>query len=163
MRNIFVSILFLFLAACGGGSDAAAPTTAKVSIATTGTIPAGKVLVGAGVTIDLPTGVTPKLDANGTVDTSVITPSGVMLNAATVLTPIYTPASGATPGSLSFALASTAVGGFDSGEIATVSLQLAGGTTATAASFTLSGVSLIDGQGASVAGMGATVSGVTLQ
>lgn len=162
MRYIFVA-MFLFLTACGGGSDSAPSTTAKVAIATTGTPPAGKVLVGAGVTIELPAGVTPKLDANGAVDSSVITPSGVMTNAATVLSPVYTPANGATPGSLSFALASTAVNGFGSGEIATVTLQLANGAAPTAAGFPLSGVSLIDSNGGTVAEMGATVSGVTLQ
>ncbi len=170
MRYIFVSILLLLVAACGGGSGGdvqpttanVTPTTASVTLATTGTQPIGKVLLGIGVTIDLPTGVAPKLDANGAVSVSVITPSGVMFNAATVLAPVYIPASGATHGTFSFAMVSSAVGGFGSGEFVTVSLQLAGGATATTGSFPLSGVSLIDSNGATVAGMGATVSGVTL-
>ncbi len=165
MRYIFVSLLLLVLAACGGGGDSVQQPTAKVIIATTGTPPVGKVLVGAGVTIELPAGCTPKLDANGAVDSSVITPSGVMANAATVLTPVvYTPATGTTLGTLSFGLASTAPNGFGGGEFVTVTLQLANGAAPTVASFLpLSGVDVRDASGATVIDMGATVSGVTLQ
>ncbi len=135
MRKLFTLLIIpiLLLAGCGGGGGASvnnSATEAKVTLSTQGTIPTGRALAGIGVTLQLPAGVTPKLDASGGVDSSVVTPSGVLANGATVLTPVYIPASGTTPGSLSFAMASSAATGFGSGEFATVKLKVAAGTTA---------------------------------
>lgn len=126
---IFFIISLLFVAGCGGGSVGTTggsnneAATYKVTLATEGTL-AGS-LAGIGVTLQLPTGVTPKLAADGSVDSSVVKASGVMANNASMVPPEYTPASGTTAGTLSFVLASTAAKGFGIGEFATVTLNVA--------------------------------------
>lgn len=128
----FFIITLLFLSGCGGsggGTPTVQPTIARVTLATQGTLPTGE-LSGIGVTLQLPPGVTPALAANGSVDSGVVRPSGVLANNASPAIPTdYIPANGATMGTLTFVLACNPPDGFGIGEFATVTLNIAPGTT----------------------------------
>ncbi|MGB9081239.1 MAG: hypothetical protein WCD00_08060 [Desulfuromonadaceae bacterium] len=130
----FIIITVLLLSGCGGGgggggTPSVQPTIARVTLATQGTLPTGE-LSGIGVTLQLPAGVTPALAANGSVDSSVVKASGVLANNADLVIPTYyTPATGTTPGTLVFVLASQPPNGFGIGEFATITLNIAPGAT----------------------------------
>lgn len=129
--GFYISTLLL-LAGCGGGgggTPGVQPAIAMVTLSTQGTLPTGKALSGIGITLQLPTGVTPAMAANGTIDNGVVKGSGVSANDSILGIPTsYTPGSGTTPGTLSFVLASSAADGFGIGEFATVTLNIAPGT-----------------------------------
>lgn len=126
MLKIYVVFMLsvLFLSGCGDNGNQTAGTT-KVTLATQGTLQTGKALSGIEVTLQLPVGVTPKLAADGTVDSSVVKASGVLADSAGLFAPTYTPAAGASPGTLSFVLYSnsTSPAGFGTGEFATITLN----------------------------------------
>ncbi len=132
MQKIYVLFIatFLFLAGCGGdgggtNSGSSGATTYKVRLATQGTLTAGP-LTGIDVTLQLPTGVTPKLAVDGVVGSSVVKASGVLVdNASQNIQTYYTPASGTKAGTLNILLTSTAANGFGIGEFATVTLNKA--------------------------------------
>lgn len=128
----FIIITLLFLSGCGGGgggTPTVQPTIARVTLSTQGTLTTGE-LSGIGVTLQLPAGVTPALAANGSVDSGVVKASGVLANSADPVIPTYySPANGTTPGTLVFVLASQPPNGFGIGEFATVTLNIAPGTT----------------------------------
>lgn len=124
-------IITLLLTGCGGSGGGAGiqPTVATVTLATQGTLPAGKALSGIGITLQLPSGVTPAVAADGTVGSGVVKASGVSANDGSQSIPTYyTPGSATTPGTLSFVLASSVADGFGIGEFATVTLNIAPGT-----------------------------------
>lgn len=119
-------ITLLFMAGCGGNSDnGSGASTTRVTLATQGTLPAGKALSGIDVTLQLPTGVTPAVTANGAVDINVVKTSGVLVNNASLFTITYYPASDTEPGTLNFVIYSTDADGFGIGEFAVVTLNKA--------------------------------------
>lgn len=162
VNSVFVIFMLTLLAACGGGGGStepsAAPSTAVIKLNLTGTLPSNTAIAGVGITITLPANVTPEL-ANSIVAASVVTPSGTFAG-GTQTSPVYSAASG----TIQLALVNSADAGVtDVGEVATVTLQLANGVAPTDASFSLASVNVIDTLGNPIAGMGAVVSGVTLQ
>jgi hypothetical protein len=68
-----------------------------------------------------------KLATDGTVDPTVVVPSGVLAGSASALGPVtYIPAVGTTKAKLDFTIASTAVAGVGEGQYVTVNFVLAG-------------------------------------
>ena len=131
MKKIMMActaILMFFMYGCGSSSSSPAqPTSAVLKLSTTGTLPTGTSLSGIGVAIDLPSGVSVSTDATGAVSSGVVTASGVAV-AGSIATPLYTPATGATPATLKFVLVSTSASGFGAGEFATVNCKIAPGS-----------------------------------
>lgn len=107
----------------GGGGTAAAPETTprqvvlKLSSSETTTAP----MAGLGVTVVLPAGVAPSLNADGSVAASTIAVSGAAAP-GTALAPLYTPAGASSKATLQFALVTSKPEGFGAGEFATVAL-----------------------------------------
>lgn len=144
MRIILAGCLTLLVsvfAGCGDSGTSPAtvqpaivqPTTAVLKLSSQGASPA---LAGIGITVKLPAGVSVKTTADGAVDSSVVTVSGVAVPGS-VATPVYTPATATTPGTLRFVVASTAAGGFGVGEFATVTCAIAPGSFPMATDFGL--------------------------
>jgi hypothetical protein len=169
LPGIAFSLTLLIFAACGGGggSDGGASTaykTATLKINLNGDL-AGKAIAGAGFTLTLPDNVTPTA-VNGTVATSVVTPSGTFDGSSIAPIVTYTPVAGTTPGTVQIVVSNSVDAGVTTvGEVATVTLQLTNGAVPAAANFALDTVpvTVIDTLGNSVAGMTASVAGVTLQ
>jgi uncharacterized repeat protein (TIGR02543 family) len=139
-------------------------TTATLKINLNGDL-GGKAIAGAGFTLTLPANVTPTM-VNGAVATSVVTPSGTFAGSTIAPVVTYIPAAGTTPGTVQMVISSSVPAGVTTvGEVATVTLQLANGAAPVAANFILNSVpvTVIDTLGAPVAGMTASVAGVTLQ
>jgi hypothetical protein len=166
-RIILTLICALTLTACGGGggggSAPTAPTKAILKINLTGTLPTNFAMSGLGMTVTLPANVTPEL-ANGVVATSVVAASGTYAGGAPT-TPVYVAASGNSLATLQLALANAVPSGVTTvGEVATVTVLLAGGAVPTTSSFVISNVTVIDTLGNSNStAMGATVASVSLQ
>jgi len=137
-------------------------SSAKVTINLTGTLPADTTIVGADFTLTLPANVTPLLN-NGSVDASVVTPSGTFAG-GTNLAPVYTHATVTTAGTIKVTLANASQLGITSvGEIATITLQLTNNATPSVANFSVAtDSSAIDRRGDVITGMSAAVSSVIL-
>ncbi|MFZ4855062.1 MAG: PASTA domain-containing protein [Desulfuromonadaceae bacterium] len=139
------------------------PSTAMLKINLSGDL-AGKAITGTSFTVTLPANVTPAM-VGSAVATSVVTPSGTF--AGNTISPVvtYTAAVGATKGTLQIVLPSSLVAGVNTvGEVATVTLQLANGVAPVVADFNpLAAVSATDILLSPIAGISATVVGVTLQ
>jgi len=165
--SIVFAMMILTLTACGGGGDSSTPTAqvkteATLKLSLTGTLPADTAIAGAGFTITLPASVTPEI-VNNSVASSVIIPSGTFAGGIQI-PPVYTAATAAAPGKIQLTLVNAVVAGVTQvGEVATVTLQITNGVMPSAASFSVSGVNVIDARGNPVVGMGAVVSGVLLQ
>lgn len=172
MKRFLFGMIFILtlpiLAACGGASTsntaAVAYTKATLKINLSGNL-GGKAIVGAGFILTLPAGVTPAT-VNDVVASSVVTPSGIFEGSSIAPIVTYNPAAAATPGTLQIVVPSSALAGVTTvGEMASITLQLSNGAAPTAADFALNSaaVNVIDTLGNSVAGMMASVAGVTLQ
>lgn len=144
----------------GGGTNAPSQRVAALKLATSGTPSA--LLAGIDITVTLPSGVTPALNSDGTVATTVATVSGVAAP-GTMLAPVYTQASGTVKGTLRLAMASSITAGFGAGEFATVSCVVATGSTPAQSDFTLSGFNPIDVNGSTATGLTAAVANLTVQ
>lgn len=162
---ICASALVIF--GCGGGGGGGTggdskqepdpvATTAAVKLFSEGTLPAGTSLAGIGITVNLPAGMTVKTDSDGKVVEGTVAGSGVTAGKATLAEPDYTPASDTAPAKLSFVLAGTEAEGFGTGEFATVTCDLAAGTTPQATDITLSDFKPVDLRGGAVAGLTVT-------
>jgi hypothetical protein len=176
VRSVIILTTLCLLAACGGGggsnSSSSTPTptpdptptptpiqqtTAALTLSATGATSVA--LAGVGVTIVLPTGVTPKLNSSGEVDSSVVQVSGAALPGTSLA--VYLPATTTNKGKLTLAVASSSQTGFIGGNYALVTLQIAQGTTVSQSDFNLTGFSAIATSGATVTGytpgFGATI------
>ncbi|NTV49702.1 MAG: hypothetical protein HGB32_02645 [Geobacteraceae bacterium] len=160
-RYLLLILITSLLAACGGGGGGGAaptPRTVTLKLSTTGTPSTS--MVGIGIKITLPSGVTPALNADGSVAASVVAISGVVESGA-VITPVYVAASGATLGTLQFAVATSAAG-FNAGEFATVVLNLSASANPVLADFILSNFNPIPELGVPVTGLTAVVASSTI-
>lgn len=161
MNKISMVSLTMFLAAtlfaaCGGGGGGGGrqgPTTAVLTLSTEGTPTS---LIGVGVTVVLPSGVTVKTDSNGDVDSSVVTAGGVAAGQATILA-VYTAAT-STPASLSLVVSST-TSSFSVGQFAIVHCDVHSGSPK-ASDFTLTGFDPLDLHANTISGLTATFSAV---
>lgn len=164
MKRIFHAVVLtmslLMLSACGDSTSNTTPsvnTSATVKIALSGDL-AGKAIAGAGFTITLPANLTPAV-TNNAVAATVVTPSGTFAG-GTQTPPVYN----AAAGTIQIVLANNASGGVvTTGEVATITLQLANNAAPTIAQFPLSDITVIDTLGAPIAGISAIVTGVTVQ
>jgi hypothetical protein len=140
-----------------------AKTTAIITINLAGTLPASTGISGTTFTLTLPANVTPKT-TNGVVDSGVVAVSGTFAG-GTQTPPVYTAATATVPGTISVTLANSATDGvMQAGEVANITLQLANGAAPTAASFNVSGVSVVDASRYNtISTMGVGVASVTLQ
>ena len=161
INSVLLILTVASLAACGGGgSSNPALGTATVKLATSGT-PSAR-LAGIGLTITMPDGVTPLLNADGSVVSSAVTLSSVAAP-GTVLTPVYTAANGSSKATLKFALASSAPNGFGVGEFVIITGSVRAGIVPTQADFSLSGFDPVDVGGSIATGLTVAVVSVVVQ
>lgn len=167
MKQVVVIAGALALFGCGGGGGGTAGeggkttvnvpvTSAVLKLSTEGSLPSGTSLAGIGITVNLPPGLTVKTDSSGKVEAGSVAGSGVTAGKAMTAEPDYTPPTANVPGKLTLVLASTEPQGFGTGEFATVTCDVAAGTTPKATDFTLSGFSPVDLRGAAVSGLSVT-------
>jgi len=166
LKHLLHAFFFLavsLLTACGGGGGdtTAQPTTATLKLSTSGTLASGTSLAGIGISVVLPSGVTVKTNADGSVASGKVVVSGVAAPGS-FAPPIYTPANGTTPAKLSFVMVSNASAGFGTGEFATVVCDIAAGSDPKTTDFTLADFKPVDLKGAAVSGLTANVT-VTMQ
>lgn len=166
LKYFLLGLTMAVVTSCGGGGSSSSTNTppppatshtATVKLATSGT-PSAQ-LAGVGVTLVLPSGVTPALNTDGSVATSV---SGVAAPGS-MLAPIYTPATDTAKGTIRFVLASKITAGFGAGEFATITLVVAPGYNPSVSDFATSGLATIDVRGNSATGLTATVTGLSVQ
>lgn len=169
IRYVLLAATICFLAACGSGDGGDATTSndqvtsariATLKLTTSGTASAS--LAGIAVTVTLPDGVTPSLNADGSVAATVEAVSGVAAP-GTVLAPVYTPASGTTKATLRIVLAANTTAGFGAGEFATLTLSVAAGAAPAQSDFVLSGFNPIDVNGNTATGLAVGVSNLAVQ
>lgn len=165
MPGIIFALLLLLLAGCGGGTAVETPgtiyTKAIIKVSLSGDL-GGKAIAGVRFTLTLPANVTPEM-VNAAV--AAVKPSGTFAGGIQT-PPVYVAATATTPGTVQIAMANTTESGVTvAGEVATISLLLTNGVVPVVADFALNSVpvTVIDTLGNTVAGMTATVSGVTLQ
>lgn len=128
MLAVLAVTILPMLAGCGdSGGDSSMPTAAVITFSSQGILNAGNGVRGFTATIELPAGVTAKTGTGGSVDTTVVVPSGLLGGSNGTMGPvIYTPATTTAKGTLNFSLLSTAAAGADVGEYATITLALSG-------------------------------------
>ena len=145
-------------------ADSVVKTTATLKINLTGTLPASTSIAGADFTLILPTNVTPAL-TNGSVATTVVTPSGLFAGSSITPQIVYTAATLSTLGTLHITVANSVNSGVTQiGEVATIVLQLSNGALPTLSNFTLTATSATDATYYSViTGISASIASVTLQ
>jgi hypothetical protein len=144
IMKLFMTIMTLTLAGCGGGGSSdgvntpapavpAAKTTAVLKIGTQGTLGAGVSLYGVGVIVTLPTGVTVVTDSSGNVAASAAVVSGVATGGG-MATPVYKPATATEKATLKLIVAA-AGSGFGTGEFVTVTCNLPTGNSLQSSDF----------------------------
>jgi hypothetical protein len=139
----------------------ARPTAGVLRLLTTGTLPAGTLIGGIDVTVELPAGVTVKTQAGSTGTTvlpadGVVTVSGEAAKAAgiTISLASFTPASGTTPATIKFAIgnvnaAAGAVSGFALGEFVSIKCDVdPSASFPTTGAFRVLAISVIDSSNA---------------
>lgn len=170
-KYIAVSLALLIMSACGGsdGSGGGAtggsnPTSAKLKIYLTNTLPAYTAFSGMDFTITLPENVTPR-NTNGTVDTGILTPLGGFTGSTLAPLITYSAAAPPTLGTIRVILTSSIPAGINQlGDVASITMQLTNGATPTVGSFALSSVSVFDAALYNhISGMGALIASVELQ
>jgi hypothetical protein len=146
------------------------PAGGTLRLSTTGTLPAGILIGGIDVTVELPAGVTVKTQTAfpQEPDAGVVTISGEAAKAggATISGTRFVPASGATPATIKFIIGSVnpaagALTGFLTGEFVSIKCDVA--TTAsfpTVAAFKILSISVLDGTNAANS-LNSTVQGAT--
>lgn len=138
MKNNFyiLSILVvMLLAACGDTSTPSPVVRTVKSVIKTTSLTADKNIGGISLTISMPAGVTPPLQADGKID-ALATATMVSSAGRTPLSDaIYAPASGAIPGQLTILIA--VKGGFSANDEITIHLLVADGSYPKAGDFSL--------------------------
>ena len=151
-----VCALFLY-AGCGGGDGTtpppppALPTTAVVTLTSSGTLPAGKQMGATDVAINIPASVSIKATP-GKASSSMVTYSGLAVvsgvaagtNAMSLAT--YTP-----PNQVSVRVANP--NGFGIGEFATVTFDIASGSEVVPAEFSVGTFTAVDLNGVPISGL----------
>ncbi len=145
---LFAVLLLFILAGCGGGGSSSAPpaptqpTTARLTLSTQGTLPTGSLIGGIDIIVNLPAGVTVRTEtASSTVNSTVLVASGQGASGSLVLGN-YTAATATAPGMVRILLVNAA--GFGVGEYATLTCDIAAGTTPRSADFSLTGFTPIE-------------------
>ena len=164
---LLVMLSLVLSAGCGGGvtttpsAPGGPPADPKAVIAlnTSGSLSSGTTIGGLGITLNLPKSVTVTTDANGNVDSSVVSASGVAAGQATVIT-LYTGPSGTVGAKLHIVLASGSTG-MPVGEFAKITCTVGMDGMPTAADFSLSEFSPVDTNGAVIPTLTAGLSAVT--
>lgn len=162
MRRFMWSVLLVALIV--GCSSGTRHGTVKLTLATSGVLPAGTSLAGIGMTMTLPPGVAPALDNAGQVDTGrLVTASGVASAGGLAVTAVYMEATAGAPARLSLAVASKSAAGFGVGE--TMILTLNRGTVSGlgTADFPITGFTAADLGGTAVIGLNAVLTAVSLE
>jgi len=130
----------------------------------TGALPTGSAVSGAYCTLTLPDGVAPAL-SGGNPAPGVVLLSGGFAGSSIAPQLVYTPAAGASPGTLRVILAtSQAAGVSQAGEVATVTLEIPTGGVYSEASFGVSAAGVVDvARSDQIAGMSVAVTNLVLQ
>jgi hypothetical protein len=166
MKMLRLTLMLILVALVVGCSSSSTPQqqVVRLTISTKGIIPAGQSLAGIGMTMTLPAGVTPALDASGQVDTvRLVTPSGVTGDGGLATTAIYLEAAAGQPARLALAVSSMTDSGFGIGECMILTLNRTAGTTYQANEFDITEFSAANLDGVSVGGMQAVITDVKLQ
>ena len=156
LSGLLICILALFaIAGCKGSNDEEPqPTTAVVTIMSQGT---STQIYGVNVTVVLPAGVTVKAtpdSANPAVQVTnagVVAASGAAAGANTSTIATYTAATATASGQVMVQVANAA--GFGTGEFVTVNCDIAAGSFPKATDFSATGLTAVDSNGASIAGL----------
>ncbi len=160
--HMLMAFILTALAACGGGGGGGGGTQpvqhtkAIITLASTGSLPAGTLIYGAQATVRLPAGVTAKASPSNmnpqvlVTDTGVVTASGQAVGAASVLA---TYATGSTAGTYKVDVYVAKIDGFPAGEFATVNCDIAAGSYPAAANFSVTDFAATDQNGAPITGL----------
>lgn len=159
-----VLILFSLIACSSKSSDTrVAPTTAVVTLSTTGTLNTGTQIFAAQATVNLPAGVTAKAGPSASnaqvmvTDAGVVTASGQATGAEVILATYVT---GSAPSTYKVKISVGKSSGFATGDFATVKCDVAAGSFPAATDFTITDFEAFDQYGAQITGLtpGYTVS-----
>lgn len=160
LRQILLGATILLITACGGSSNdehsavsPMKPLTLKLAI----NGQPDHNLSGVGVTITLPSGVTPIFGSDGTLSAAALSVSGAAVS-GTVLMPSYTPASISTKATLSLSMASSIAAGFGAGEFITIIVQAPAHSAYTESDFELTGFYPVDINGNTAIGVSVQIS-----
>jgi hypothetical protein len=127
---MMICLVLTVLSACGGGGGGDAgitvqqPTTAVITLATTGTITANTIITGYDVLIRLPAGVTVKSTTSPQTDSGVVTATGTASGSSVVA--VYSAATSTLSGTVRILIAK-ADGFSGAGEFGTVNCDIAAG------------------------------------
>ncbi len=157
MRLVRVMALLLLGGLVVGCSSDPPPQT-RLVVTTSGTLPAGKSLAGIGMTITLPNGVVPPLDAAGQVDGNrLVTASGVAASGGLAVAAVHLTSDSGQPAQLSLAVASKASGGFGVGATMVLNLNLTRGIIPKSSDFSVAEFQAVDLDGQAVSGIQAAL------
>lgn len=172
IRSGLLLLVLLVAVACGHSGSSpqyrsvvlklAASSDSSVNLSGIGitlVLPSGVVtlILPDGATQDMASGSTPYLNGDGTVADGVVTVSGAAAPGM-ALTPVYTPATASTKGTLRIVVVSSQTTGFTPGEFATVTLKIPARDYRQQGSYSLTDFNPIDLFGNSVAGLTASFS-----
>jgi hypothetical protein len=154
-----------------GESGVTSATTAEVKLKTDGTLPAGTKINALELTLSMPAGVTIPAGQDGSVDvsspTAPVKVSGVVAQAlvgtqATLLAggTRFATGSATAPNKLKLVFIFSTATGFDVGEFATVTCNIAPGTVVTPGHFIVSGIKVVT-VGTDTSSIGAPLAGVS--
>ncbi|GFO55258.1 hypothetical protein GMSM_22650 [Geomonas sp. Red276] len=156
---IILALLVSLIAGCGDdGGGGAQNRTATVKLGSAGTVQSN--LAGVSMTVAIPPGVSAATDDTGAVLATVVVPSGVTANEATVPPQlvIYQPATATAAGTLTFVLVGNSSAGFGPGEFAQLTLTVSPASDPAPEEFAVTGFSPVDIGGRMVSGLTPTVS-----
>lgn len=167
-RLLFQAMLIIVIAACGGngGSSASIPaqpgySTAVVKVCLNGSLPAKTAISGVGFSLRFPGSFVPATSGNTTA-AWVVTPAGIFKESM-LLPPIYKKSAADNTGNLQIILAHTSPAGTtQTGELATIILQLQGGSTPSSADFIVQNPTIVDLVGNTITEMTVNVTTVEL-
>jgi len=160
MKRIALTVLvilafgFLLYAGCGGGGGTSPtqPTTAVVTLSTSGSLPANTVIGGVEMTINLPAGASVKTTSAKANKAAIVTYDGVVVvSGVAVGANTLTLGTSLTPEQLEVQV--TNPNGFGVGEFATVNFEISTGSTVAPSDFTAVAMTAVDLNGAPIQGL----------